>query len=122
MPHRNSVAAETARDTGSGHVHDRCAPAAAVRRRTARAVPAAARPSPEARSAAVVSAALVAGLLAGYGIAVPVGAVATHLVTLTARTSLRTHRPRRADRHLDAVELRDPRERRGDLAAGGVTD
>ncbi|MFF9126892.1 LysE family transporter [Streptomyces sp. NPDC014889] len=37
-----------------------------------------------------MSAALVAGLLAGYGIAVPVGAVATHLVTLTARTSLRT--------------------------------
>ncbi|MEV5082441.1 LysE family transporter [Streptomyces sp. NPDC056159] len=37
-----------------------------------------------------MSAALVAGLLAGYGIAVPVGAVATYLVTLTARTSLRT--------------------------------
>ncbi|MEU6372404.1 LysE family transporter [Streptomyces sp. NPDC046909] len=34
-------------------------------------------------------AALVAGLLAGYGIAVPVGAVATYLVSLTARTSLR---------------------------------
>ncbi|MFF5475787.1 LysE family transporter [Streptomyces sp. NPDC012935] len=34
--------------------------------------------------------ALVAGLLAGYGIAVPVGAVATYLVSLTARTSLRT--------------------------------
>ncbi|MFF4585213.1 LysE family transporter [Streptomyces sp. NPDC001388] len=34
--------------------------------------------------------ALVAGLIAGYGIAVPVGAVATHLVSLTARTSLRT--------------------------------
>ncbi|KUF17972.1 LysE family transporter [Streptomyces silvensis] len=33
---------------------------------------------------------LVAGLLAGYGIAVPVGAVAAHLVALTARTSLRT--------------------------------
>lgn len=38
----------------------------------------------------VVTAALVAGLLAGYGIAVPVGAVATYLVSLTARTSLRT--------------------------------
>jgi arginine exporter protein ArgO len=37
-----------------------------------------------------VTAALVAGLLAGYGIAVPVGAVATYLVSLTARTSLRT--------------------------------
>lgn len=36
-----------------------------------------------------MSAALVAGLLAGYGIAVPVGAVAAYLVTLTARTSLR---------------------------------
>jgi arginine exporter protein ArgO len=33
--------------------------------------------------------ALVAGLLAGYGIALPVGAVATYLVALTARTSLR---------------------------------
>ncbi|HET9172980.1 MAG TPA: LysE family transporter [Actinospica sp.] len=36
-----------------------------------------------------MTAALVAGLLAGYGIAVPVGAVATYLVALTARTSLR---------------------------------
>ncbi|GAA1502956.1 LysE family transporter [Streptomyces albidochromogenes] len=35
-------------------------------------------------------AALVAGLLAGYGIAVPVGAVAAYLVSLTARTSLKT--------------------------------
>ena len=35
-------------------------------------------------------AALVAGLLAGYGIAMPVGAVATYLVSLTARTSLKT--------------------------------
>ncbi|MFF8941961.1 LysE family transporter [Streptomyces sp. NPDC014864] len=34
--------------------------------------------------------ALVAGLLAGFGIAVPVGAVGTYLVSLTARTSLRT--------------------------------
>jgi len=33
--------------------------------------------------------ALVAGLLAGYGIAVPVGAVASYLVVLTARTSWR---------------------------------
>ncbi|MFI9724951.1 LysE family transporter [Streptomyces sp. NPDC052092] len=37
-----------------------------------------------------MTAALLAGLLAGYGIAVPVGAVGTHLVSLTARTSLRT--------------------------------
>ncbi|MCP2165368.1 LysE family transporter [Goodfellowiella coeruleoviolacea] len=34
--------------------------------------------------------ALVAGLLAGYGIALPVGAVGAYLVALTARTSLRT--------------------------------
>lgn len=34
--------------------------------------------------------ALVAGLLAGYGIAMPVGAVAAYLVALTAQTSLRT--------------------------------
>ncbi|WP_210587194.1 LysE family transporter [Streptomyces sp. GESEQ-35] len=34
--------------------------------------------------------ALVSGLIAGYGIAVPVGAVGTYLVSLTARTSLRT--------------------------------
>ena len=33
--------------------------------------------------------AVLAGLLAGYGIAVPVGAVAAYLVTLSARTSLR---------------------------------
>ncbi|MFD5230160.1 LysE/ArgO family amino acid transporter [Streptomyces qaidamensis] len=37
-----------------------------------------------------MTAALIAGLLAGYGIAVPVGAVGTYLVSLTARTSLRT--------------------------------
>jgi len=36
-----------------------------------------------------VTAALVAGLLAGYGIALPVGAIATYLVALTARTSMR---------------------------------
>lgn len=43
-----------------------------------------------ADTAPVMTAALVAGLLAGYGIAIPVGAVATYLVSLTARTSLRT--------------------------------
>ncbi|GAA1416665.1 LysE family transporter [Streptomyces thermospinosisporus] len=37
-----------------------------------------------------MSTALVSGLLAGYGIAVPVGAVGTYLVSLTARTRLRT--------------------------------
>ncbi|MFI6034924.1 LysE family transporter [Streptomyces sp. NPDC051315] len=37
-----------------------------------------------------MTAALVAGLVAGYGIAIPVGAVGTYLVSLTARTSLRT--------------------------------
>ncbi|MDT7653293.1 MAG: hypothetical protein QOI36_4699 [Pseudonocardiales bacterium] len=31
----------------------------------------------------------VAGAIAGYGIALPVGAVATYIVALTARTSLR---------------------------------
>jgi len=36
-----------------------------------------------------VTATLVAGLLAGYGIALPVGAIATYLVALTARTSMR---------------------------------
>ena len=36
-----------------------------------------------------VSAALVAGLLAGWGIAVPVGAVGTYLVALSARTRAR---------------------------------
>lgn len=41
-------------------------------------------------TAPVMTASLVAGLLAGYGIAIPVGAVATYLVSLTARTSLRT--------------------------------
>lgn len=43
----------------------------------------------EADTLPVVIAALVAGLLAGYGIAMPVGAVATYLVGLTARTSLK---------------------------------
>ncbi|HZE38215.1 MAG TPA: LysE family transporter [Stackebrandtia sp.] len=43
----------------------------------------------EVDSSASVIAALVAGLIAGYGIAMPVGAVATYLVALTARTTLR---------------------------------
>ncbi|MGC4938055.1 LysE/ArgO family amino acid transporter [Kribbella sp. DT2] len=33
--------------------------------------------------------ALVAGLIAGYGIAIPVGAIGTYLVALTARTTLK---------------------------------
>ena len=37
-----------------------------------------------------MTAALVAGLVAGYGIAVPVGAVSAYLLSLTARTSLRS--------------------------------
>jgi len=36
-----------------------------------------------------VTAALVAGLLAGLGVAMPVGAVGSYLITLTARSSLR---------------------------------
>jgi arginine exporter protein ArgO len=36
-----------------------------------------------------VSGALVAGLLAGYGVAIPVGAIAALIISLTARTSLR---------------------------------
>ncbi|GAA2603515.1 LysE family transporter [Actinomadura fulvescens] len=43
----------------------------------------------EADALPIVTAALVAGLLAGYGIAMPVGAVATYLVALTARTTLK---------------------------------
>jgi len=36
-----------------------------------------------------VSGALVAGLLAGYGVAIPVGAIAALIISLTARTSFR---------------------------------
>ncbi len=36
-----------------------------------------------------MSGALVAGLLAGYGVAIPVGAIAALIISLTARTSLR---------------------------------
>jgi arginine exporter protein ArgO len=42
----------------------------------------------EADSRSDMIAALVAGLLAGYGIAMPVGGVGTYLVAFTARTSL----------------------------------
>lgn len=47
------------------------------------------RPARKVDSPAPVTAALVAGLLAGYGVAVPVGAIAAYLVALTARTSLK---------------------------------
>src|SRR5690349_2628813 len=36
-----------------------------------------------------MSAAVLAGLLAGYGVAVPIGAIAALIVSLTSRTSLR---------------------------------
>jgi arginine exporter protein ArgO len=39
---------------------------------------------------AALAGAVAAGLVAGYGIAVPVGAVGAYLIALTARTSLRT--------------------------------
>ena len=39
---------------------------------------------------AAQAAAVAAGLVAGYGIAIPVGAVGAYLIALTARTSLRT--------------------------------
>jgi threonine/homoserine/homoserine lactone efflux protein len=42
----------------------------------------------EVQPRSIVIAALVAGLLAGYGIAMPVGPVGTYLVALTARSSL----------------------------------
>jgi arginine exporter protein ArgO len=41
-------------------------------------------------AAPVLSQVLVAGLLAGYGVAIPVGAIGALLISLTARTSLRT--------------------------------
>ena len=44
---------------------------------------------PEVDPRPLVTGALVAGLLAGYGIAMPVGPVGTYLVALTARSSLR---------------------------------
>ena len=36
-----------------------------------------------------MTAALIAGLVAGYGVALPIGAIGAYLVSLTARTSLR---------------------------------
>ncbi len=47
-------------------------------------------PPAEVDRPGTVTAALLAGLVAGYGIAIPVGAVGTYLVALSARTSLRT--------------------------------
>lgn len=73
---------------GSGHDHVRLL-SAVVPRRPIGAGPAAVRPPVEVDALSSVIAALVAGLVAGYGIAIPVGAVATYLVALTARTTLR---------------------------------
>lgn len=83
------MAGATAATAESRHDHEPGPPAADLRRPIG-AGPAADRPTAEAHAPARVSAALLAGLLAGYGIAVPVGAVATYLVALTARTSLKT--------------------------------
>ena len=47
------------------------------------------RLAPDVDAAQPVRAAVVAGLVAGYGIAIPVGAVGTYLVGLTARTNMR---------------------------------
>jgi arginine exporter protein ArgO len=69
---------------------DRPSPAHASRHRGGgRASTAGVRRGRRERVAAVVTAALAAGLLAGYGVAVPVGAIAALIVSLTARTSLR---------------------------------
>src|SRR3954465_15383203 len=87
---RNTVVAAPPGAAGSGHVHEPRPAVADRHRHRSGARPTAARPTAKADAAAVMTAALVAGLLAGYGIAVPVGAVATYLVSLTARTSLRT--------------------------------
>ena len=51
--------------------------------------PPAAQPRLEVDPGPAVTAELVAGLLAGYSVAVPVGPIATYLVALTARTSVR---------------------------------
>lgn len=83
----NPLAPAAPEPAGSAHDLDPSPPAAA--RRQPGAQPAAAGPTAEADQPATVIAALVAGLLAGYGIAIPVGAVATYLLALTARTSLK---------------------------------
>ncbi|MEV7128510.1 LysE family transporter [Streptomyces sp. NPDC093260] len=88
-PHRKPVAAAGARPAGSGHVHDRPPAAAPVRRPSGRPATAAPPPGGPVRRAHDGGRA-GRGLLAGYGVAVPVGAVGAHPVSLTARTSLRT--------------------------------
>ena len=70
------------------HEHRLCL-SVTQRHRTTGPDPATALLPVEADPRPLVTAALVAGLLAGYGIAIPVGAVATYLVALTARTSLK---------------------------------
>jgi threonine/homoserine/homoserine lactone efflux protein len=77
------------RHAGSPHDHNCCCPVADCLHAVG-AGSAAAAPDAEARLRPVVIAALAAGLLAGYGIAMPVGAVAAYLVAFTARTSMRT--------------------------------
>jgi arginine exporter protein ArgO len=64
-------------------------PPLACRRRFRRPPTADAARGGSGRVDPIVTAALVAGLVAGYGIAVPVGAVAVLIVGLTARTSFR---------------------------------
>jgi arginine exporter protein ArgO len=74
------------RCTGWGHVFDHgCA---LIRWSAVRGSPAVRRRGGTSTGFDVI-AAFVAGVFAGYGIAMPVGAVATFLVSLTARTSLR---------------------------------
>jgi len=84
-----SVVRAAARPSGSVHVHYDFSPLAAALRRPIGASPAADRAKVEVYSPAPMTAALVAGLLAGYGVAMPVGAIGAYLVALTARTSLR---------------------------------
>src|SRR3954451_22370857 len=62
-------------------------PAALVRRGDWRAATAVGSREGCDRSSEVVTGALVVGLLAGYGVAIPVGAIGALIVGLTARTS-----------------------------------
>jgi arginine exporter protein ArgO len=89
VPPENRVARAPPPHRGSGHDRDHRR-SAVVPHRPIGAGPAAVRSTAEVDALQSVTAALVAGLLAGYGIALPVGAIATYLVALTARTTLRT--------------------------------
>lgn len=68
------------------HVHDQSLPDVAHHRPSGVAA-AEAGPTGGTDTNSLVITALVAGLLAGYGIAIPVGAIGAYLVALTARTS-----------------------------------